>query len=324
MSPALISSWENTENHTVPPVHRLDSYATFFASERSVESTPYRVLAISDLAEDERVRRNELLTELVELTDPTPDDEPSGAPSPFDGTLWQFPQGEDITIVSSELPHKHRVQVPYMDPHMPDFIESYKYADLDALIELFGHLRAANPTARVHIRVGSEMGPDEYANHLVLLGGVDWNQVTAILLPEIELVVRQLQRPEESNPGAFEVGEGEQREVLSPVLRRSGEHDVLREDVAHFYRSTNPFNVKRTITICNGMYQRGTLGVVRALTDEEFRKRNDHYIHTRFAGADTFSIISRVRVVNGVVITPDWTMAADRLHEWPAERSDAR
>jgi hypothetical protein len=169
------------------------------------------------------------------------------------------------------------------------------------------------------------MVPGEYANHLILLGGVDWNQLTASVLPEIELPVRQTGRPDdESSPGGFEVGEEEPRTLLAPVLLKGEGHDVLKEDVAHFYRSTNPFNKERTVTICNGMYQRGTLGVVRALTDKDFRDRNDQYIQARLAGADTFSLICRVRVVNGVVITPDWTKAEYRLHEWSAKRSDAR
>jgi transcriptional regulator with XRE-family HTH domain len=317
VSPALISSWESDANPAVPPAHRLEAYATFFATERSVESKPFRVLA--DLTEDERAQQQNLYTELIKLSDQVPDEEPSEVESPFDGTLWRYPPDEDVTIVCSELP-LDRVEGLYTNPDMPDYVELYKYADLDALLELFGHVRAANPLTRVHVRIAAEMVPDEYATHLVLLGGVDWNQVTAELLTEIELPVRQIARPDDSAPSGFEVGESEQAERFTPVLQKLGQHEVLREDVAHFYRAPNPFNAKRTVTICNGTYQRGTLGVVRALTDERFRDRNDQYIRTRFAGTDSFSLISRVRVVNGVVITPDWTEADNRLHEWPAER----
>lgn len=314
VSPALISSWESES--AVPPAHRLEAYATFFATERSVERTPYRLVV--DLTDDERTRQQDLFAELVRLSEQVPDDEPSEVESPFGDTLWRYPRGEDITIVCSELPEERLAKALYTNPDNPDYVELYRYADLDALLELFGHIRAANPLAHVHIRVAADLGPDEYATHLVLLGGVDWNQVTAELLTEIELPVRQIARPEDSDPGGFEVGEAEQTQRFTPVLQKLGNHQVLREDVAHFYRATNPFNAKRTVTICNGAYQRGTLGVVRALTDERFRDRNDQYIRTRFAGTDSFSLISRVRVVNGVVITPDWTDPDYRLHEWPA------
>lgn len=319
VSTPLISSWESQSKQAVPPVHRLEAYATFFASERSVTQTPYRLLALSELAADERARREDLIAELLELSDLTTGDDPSVARSPFDGTLWCFPQGEPIIIACSELPiQRRRGQGLYANPQMPDYVELYKFADLDALIELYGHIRAANPRTHVQIRVAAEMHPSEYASHLVLLGGVDWNQVTASVLPEIDLPVRQMIRSDDSSPGGFEVGDGEQRKVFAPALRKAGDQDVLEEDVVHLYRSTNPFNSERTVTICNGTYQRGTLGVVRALTDERFRDRNDQYLRARFAGTDTFSLISRVRVVNGVVLTPDWTKAENRLHEWPA------
>jgi hypothetical protein len=90
----------------------------------------------------------------------------------------------------------------------------------------------------------------------------------------------------------------------------------LKEDVAQFVHSVSPLNRKRTVTVCNGMHQWGTLGVVRAHSDGKFRDRNEQYLRDRFSGSDTFSIITRVRVVNGRVITPDWSKSEDRLHEW--------
>jgi hypothetical protein len=65
------------------------------------------------------------------------------------------------------------------------------------------------------------------------------------------------------------------------------------------------------------MFSRGTLGVVRALTDTRFRDRNEAYVRERFAGSDTFSVLSRVPIVNGRAVTPDWTLSDNRLHEWP-------
>lgn len=317
ISPPLISSWESEANKAIPPAHRLADYATFFASARSVERTPYRLLAVTDLTADERARQQDLFAELVGMSDQEAD-EPSDPP--FEGTLWRFPPDEDITIVSSELPPDRLGEALYTNPEMPDYVELYRYADLDALLELYGHLRAANPLSRVHLRVAAQLTPDEYATHLVLLGGVDWNQATAELLTESEVPVRQIARVDDSQPGGFEA---EQTHRFTPVLQKLGQHEVLIEDVAHFYRATNPFNANRTVTMCNGQYQRGTYGVVRALTDERFRVRNDQYLRRRFAGVDSFSLICRIRVVNGEVITPDWTKARNRLHEWPPERRAA-
>jgi hypothetical protein len=91
---------------------------------------------------------------------------------------------------------------------------------------------------------------------------------------------------------------------------------ILLEDVALFARAVSPFNRKRTVTICSGMYGRGTYGAVRALTDARFRDRNAEYLDSRFAGSEAFCILTRVRVVNGATLTPDWTTGDYTLFEW--------
>lgn len=317
MSPALISSWEKETSNASPPAHRLEAYATFFASERSVEREPYRVLDVEKLTAQEQARREELLDELIRLSDSQHGRAPAATPSPFDGTLLQFPVGEDITIVCSELPPERLRQVLNPTPEQPDYVAAYKYGDLDALLEMWGHLRAANPLSRVGKRTYSEMEGDDYATHLVLLGGIDWNPVTQEVMESAGLPVRQLEREDDSSLGGFEVGDGEERTLLEPMVQDTGTHAVLGKDVALFFRSVSPFNKKRTVTVCNGMHQWGTFGVVRALTDYRFRDRNEQYLRNRFAGTDTFSIITWVRVVRGGAITPDWSRSHDRLHEWP-------
>jgi hypothetical protein len=64
------------------------------------------------------------------------------------------------------------------------------------------------------------------------------------------------------------------------------------------------------------MYGRGTYGVVRALTDANFRDRNAEYLRTRFGSSDTYCILSRVPIVNGATLTPDWTIGDFRCFEW--------
>ena len=87
--------------------------------------------------------------------------------------------------------------------------------------------------------------------------------------------------------------------------------------MALFARAVSPFNRKRTITVCNGMYGRGTYGAVRALTDARFRDRNSEYLRTRFGDSDTYCILTRVPIVNGRTLTPDWTTGENTLlFEW--------
>lgn len=312
----LLSSWESRGKPKTPPLHRLAAYATFFATRRSVASRPYRLIPVEELTPDELRHREELLSELSDLRAAV---ESEGAAAPPDDRpdrgFWYFHDRHVITIVVAQLPADMRARMPYSDPTQPDYVELYTYADLDALIELHGHIRALNPRSQVNFRIASDLAPDDYTTHLVLLGGVDWNLVTRELLDRVDLPISQVARHDEAEAGGFVVRArtGEER-LYAPRL---GRHGGLLEDVGHFYRGTNPFNHKRTVTICNGQYGRGTLGVVRALTDSRFRDRNAAYLETRFAGANAYSVLTRVQVVNGQVVTPDWNLPESRLVEWP-------
>ena len=314
----LISSWESRTNPKNPPRERLAAYATFFATERSVAQSPFRVLPKSQLTSEERTRRDELFQELTSLRNGAQGHQPGPtAEDPFAGSHWRFPVHQDITIVCSALPQEYLAKLkPYTDSTAPDYVDLYRFADLDALLELFGQLRAANPLNDVRVRTPDEVKADDYTSHLVVLGGVDWNTITAELLYRLDFPLRQLARESEAEPGGFVIGAGGDEQRFEPVLRQEGDNEILESDVALFFRSLSPFNAKRTISICTGTYGYGTLGAVRALTDARFRDRNEDYLRARFAGFNTFSIISRVMVLAGAAVTPDWTSSDYLLHEW--------
>jgi transcriptional regulator with XRE-family HTH domain len=321
-----VSSWESAKNPQLPPLSRLSDYARFFATLRSLNTGRTRLIPDTELTAEERRRRLELEEQLVGLRDAVEDglrsahgarllasvhDEIGGGP-------LYFPDRRPITIVCATLPAETRDRMPYSDPQVPDYAESYGYADLDALIELYGHVRAVNPTSEVAIRSSTELERDDFTTHLVLLGGVDRNLLTRDLLAVLPVPVSQVARGDDSD-GAFEVGDGERRRSFRPVLREQpGGRCMLIEDIAHIFRVPNPFHRRRTVTMFNGVFGRGTYAAVRTLTDAQFRDRNAEYLDERFPG-DTLSILARVRVVVGEVLTPDLTFAETRLHEWPGD-----
>ncbi|QRP43802.1 hypothetical protein [Amycolatopsis sp. FDAARGOS 1241] len=182
-----------------------------------------------------------------------------------------------------------------------------------------GHIRACNPTSTVSFRTANRrvpLRPNEYTARLVLLGGVVWNPQTRELLVLIPAPIRQENRgADHDEPGRFEVTRPDgTTEQFTPQISPDG---TLLRDVALFYRGVNPLNRKRTVTVCNGMHGRGTLGAVRALTDPRFRDRNQAYVDARFAGVECFGVLCRVPIFNNQGLTPDWTLAEHRLHEWP-------
>lgn len=303
VSTALISSWEG--GRARPSDRRLEAYARLFSTSRSFADGHAHLLDVADLTQPERHRYEELKAELC------------GVPAPADPLRY----GEDelVTIVCAPLPADMRASMPYADRLDPDHVELYTYADLDALFELTGYLRQVNPRNRFAIKLASDMDRLDLYTHLILLGGVDWNELTRHLLDTLPIPVTQVSRDGEA--GAFEVVDHGEHRSLVPTLSFEGGRQVLREDVAHFCRAPNPYNNARTVTMFNGMYGRGTHGVVRALTDARFREANARYLERRFAGSGIASLICRVSIPGGIVATPDWCDPHARLHEWPAEKA---
>lgn len=310
----LISSWEHRNRPVVPPERRLHAYATFFATERSVDEK--RVLGPQELDQVEQAKQAKLLDDLVELRS-----DALGAlrQSVAHTELWNFLPDQDITIVCALLPEDKRSNMPFTDPEDPDYIEYYSYGDLDSMLELYGHLRATCPENTVRLKHSKALTAEDMSSNLVLIGGVDWNDVTDNVLRQLDTPIEQIDRPTDDDAGGFRiVGDGEQS-VVSPQLESRGDQRELVEDVAHFYRGSNPYNKTRTVTIFNGTFGRGTLGAVRSTIDPRFRSRNEEYVSDRLSDNGVISLLMRVRMFRGKVITPDWTEQGTCLHEWPED-----
>ena len=195
----LISSWESLANPVIPPADRLADIAIFFATRRSIDGKEPRLLGLEELTPPERAVQTELARELTSLRDkalavasPSRDvsSEAVEIAASLNTGLYRIEPGNRITIVCAQLPSEMLQRMPYTDPLDPDFIELYRYSDLGALVELFGHLRATNPTSRVRYRAADRLGADDYSGHLVSLGGVDWNKATRSALDRLQLPVR--------------------------------------------------------------------------------------------------------------------------------------
>jgi transcriptional regulator with XRE-family HTH domain len=321
VSPPAISSWE--KGTAVPSELRITAYATFFSTSRSVEGGSTRLLRDDELDANELAERDVLKRELLSLRARALNG--AQAPAVPESSLalggpWHFGDGRPIRIVCGEVPGEQRN--PEATPTHPQFEygELYSFSSIDALFELFGHIRAANPRSDVRVLKEREVEPDDLVGHLVVLGGVDWNPF-ARRLPELlpEFPIKQISDGKDPRNAYFEVSVRDETRKHSAVLSADGE---LVYDVGLFVRSPNPANQERTLTICNAMYSVGTLGVVRTLTDVSFRDRNEEYLKERFPDSDAYGLLMRVLVFNGnEAVTPDWTVEGNRLHEWPDRTS---
>jgi transcriptional regulator with XRE-family HTH domain len=310
LSVGTISGYENERHPTTPPPHRLRSYATFFATRRSLEDGRARVIPDKELEADELAERDRLLKELLSLASAEPEPEIAGDLRPR--SLWTFAEGEPVRIVCG---HLSDMTHPYANPRNQNYTELLTYADADALMELYAYLWKLNPACDVRIVRADKLNrSDDLTGHLVMLGGNGLNDAVQWVLEQTKLPVRQVTDSGLVDDGdVFAVDGSGMSDFLPTVDEKLG----LVDDVGLFARLRNPYNSARTLTVCSGVFSRGVLGAVRILTDAEQRERNGAYLARRFTDADEFAILMRVQVLLGEAITPDLENPDIRLYEWP-------
>lgn len=325
LSVPSISSWEKPANPALPPVDRLAAYATFFATARSVEHRPYRLLDLAELTADESAERERLLTELTGLHEAAKSGAPASSSTLAKDSVLRFPPGENIVLVCARLPAELRETMPEPDPASPDHIDLYDFADIDALMELYGRLSALNPDSLIQRVLPDNLTPDHYRRHLIVLGGVDWNPAIRDLIERTSAPIRQLPRDDETSElGGFEVddavGAANESPTFEPQLLDIDGQSQVAEDVAQIYYGPNPYFPGRTVMSFNGQFTRGTLGAVRALTDPQLRDQNETYLREQFGDELEWSLLTKVVIVEGQPITPAWSFDETRLYEWSASQ----
>jgi transcriptional regulator with XRE-family HTH domain len=361
LSNALVSSWEN--GTALPPEERLNGYARFFATRRSIEQRPPALIRSEDLTSEEERVRSELIDELVRLREEALGGSGSGPreTGQLGGRFWYFPDGQRVTILCTPLSEQ---QLGYTqkaaeagalppaiqyatNPSHPNAVRNLGNGDIDALVELVGHIRAENPTADVRwLTYDRVTSADQLTGHLVLLGGADPDLGN---LPNGDAsMVKEFQRALNLPVSARLSGSGSDEydyelvvtvdadgnptsdqekirseEIYRPrfvrdealpdrprVLVRGAPQ--LTADVSLVVRTRNPLNPSAKLIRLSGMFSRGTYAAVRAFTDAKFRARNEQWV----AGAldpDEFWIIFQVQVFVDNTITPDLSRAAYRL-----------
>ncbi len=313
-----ISSWESSAAPKLPPRHRLVAYARFFATPRSVKSG-VRLFPVDDLTEEEKIVYRALEEELLRLRD-----EASGrsrAEELVYQRSWLFTDTGPVMLVCSQLPVEE--MSPLAEPANPNYTELLKYADLDALVELHGHIRAENPAMYVYFRASTAVEPDHLTGHLILVGGIAWNEITARLSKMARLPVRQVGHPSLTSGDIFVAGQDGDEQEFWPKWRDSGQTE-LEEDVGLLVRVPNPLNSSRTLTICNGIHSRGVYGAVRSLTDERLRDANERYIADEFGSERSFIILMSVKVIEGQTMTPDFNSPGVVLRQWKWPLAEGR
>jgi hypothetical protein len=292
---------------------RLKDYARFFATRKSLHGGAHLV-SLDNLTEDERQLAKVLENELVGLH---PSHQRHEVAIEHRRELLSFKDAGSVVIICPMAP-RDAVGPLAAEGHI-NHTRLHNYADLDALIELFGHVRALNPERAVLHRLSSDVRQAELQNHVILLGGIGWNSTTGRILAQVkELPIEQVEVDELKTGEVFRVKQSDDREpeVHFPVTDQIDGRMELVEDLAFLARLKNPFNVSRTLTIFNGVHSRGVVGAVLALTDEALGPSNEEYLSRRF-GDEEFAVLAKVPIVSGRALAPDLQNPDMRLFEWP-------
>jgi hypothetical protein len=309
---ATLSSWESVTSPKTPSEVRISAYARFFSTQRSLEGGPH-LIPEDQLTSTELKRYQELESELLELF--RPEDRKVQRSFKFDVG--------PVIVICPDAPTDERGQLA--DERNLNFTRLQRYGDLDALIELYGHLRAENPDLDVFHRLASEVVSDDLSSHVILLGGIGWNEVTRSIQRAISQVpITQTAVADLESGEIFQVEGQKDTERFYPDYEQD-QRDVKRliADVGYLARLRNPFKISRTLTICNGIHSRGVLGAVRCLTDKKVREENERYLAGRFPDGE-FAMLLRVPVVSNQTMSPDLLNPIARLYEWAPSQDGRR
>jgi hypothetical protein len=311
VAPATLNSWESKNKPKAPSVARIRAYARFFCTQRSLEGGPH-LIPEDELEPAELERFRALEAQLLEVVNPE------------DVALrrsFQFDAGP-VVVICPEAPVGARG--PLADEHNINFTKLQKYGDLDALVELYGHSRAENPTHEVFHRLASEVASDDLSGHVIVLGGIGWNIVTRDFQAAIEqLPIKQTAVDDLKEGDIFRVETYNGARSFYPKYEDRGEGKEVVEDVGYLARLPHPFRANRTLTLCNGIHSRGVFGAVRCLTDATVRDGNEKYLGSHFPDG-YFAILFRVPVVGGETVSPDLQKGVTRLYEWAPSQDAPR
>ena len=315
LSIATVSQWENPSSDRLPPPQRLKAYARLFCSDRSFGSAIPHLLRDDELTEAEREREIELYEELLELRERAQSTDAATASSEhlapeYHGSLWRFEDDAAISIVCSEAPRATRPA--YADQGHLNYSRYARYADLDALIEVYGQARADNPGTWIRILSAKSLASDFALNHLVIIGGEAAREAAPWFARRVPLPT--VHESGDTHVFTYEI-DGEVRQFAST----RDDDGNLTHDVGFIARAPHNIVPGRTVTVLGGITSRGVHGAALAFSDPHIRDANLRYLTDTFPGTETFCILMHISVWNDAALPPNLWNDDARLYEWSAE-----
>ena len=311
LSIATISLWEKPGSDRLPPPQRLAAYARLFCTARSFSGDRPRLFSSGELSEQERERERELYDELIALRERAQSTNAAAPARSPRSAIWHFPDPIAVSIVCSDAVEPP----PYAQHSHLNYSRYAKYADLDALVEVFGQVKADNPERMIRILPTARLAQDFALNHLILIGGAA-SDAASLFAQDIPLPI-----PEEI-PGTdpvthlFECTVGSETRKFKSTWDDDG---TLVQDVGLIARSPHPIIPGGTVTLLSGITSRGVHGAALCFIDSHLRDTNERYLESAFGNVESFCILMNIPVQNDVALPPNLWRENTSLYEWSAD-----
>jgi transcriptional regulator with XRE-family HTH domain len=312
LSIATVSLWEKPGSDRLPPAQRLEAYARLFCTSRSFDSDGPRMLSSGELTEQERERERELYEELLSLRELAAQSMTvlATAKGPR-SALWHFPDRIAVSIVCSDA-----VEPPsYSNPSHLNYASYARYADLDALVVVFGQVKADNPARMVRILPADRLARDFALNHLIIIGGAA-SDAAILFAQDIPLPAAEEIPGTDPITHLFRCSVGEETREFKSSWDAEGN---LVQDVGLIARGPHPIIPGGTVTLLSGITSRGVHGAAQCFIDTHVRDTNERYLESTFGNVDSFCILMNILVQNDVALPPNLWRENTRLYEWSAE-----
>jgi len=315
LSIATVSLWEKPGSDRLPPPQRLDAYARLFCTSRSFEGDRPRLLSSGELTEQERERERELYDELIALRERAQSTNVATIAKGTRSALWHFADPIAVSIVCSEAEEAP----PYAQPSHLNYTSYARYADLDAMITVYGQVKADNPARMVRILATGRLAQDFALNHLIIIGGAA-SDAASLFAQDIPLPTAEEIPGTDPVTHLFRCTVGdEKREFTSS---RDGE-GTLVQDVGLIARGPHPIIPGGTVTLLSGITSRGVHGAALCFIDSHVRDTNERYLDKAFGNVESFCMLMNIPVQNEIALPPNLWRENTRLYEWSSE-TDAR
>lgn len=312
-----VSMWEKPGSDRLPPPTRLAAYARLFCTSRSFSSGAPRLLRDDELTAHDQEQEAVLYDELMALRERASSTasaaEPTALPSAWrHGSIWNFRSGTAVSIVDSVAPDPP----PYASQAHLHYSQYARFADLDALIEIFAQVKADNPTSMIRPLSPDELTQDFALNHLVIVGGAAWREVskeTPWFAKQIDVVLPVAQQAGDTY--FFECSVGEEKRKFESLYIGG----VLTQDVGLIARVPHPIMPEKTVTLLSGITSRGVHGAALCFTDWHVRSDNERYLQETFGDTDSFCIMMNIPVANNTALPANLRLENIRVYEWSTE-----